>query len=316
MKYHQYSVYGFKVSSSFELPELMRAEFASADVEVLIGDVPETLEKATRKYPWVEYGDKVCLLKADGVARFLVEDGCKITIDRRIDRSNAARPGAPAADVRVYLLGSAFGALIHQRQWLPLHISAVKSPKGGVAFTGNSGDGKSTLAGWLHREYQWALVSDDVSVIKPGEDQAMIYPGPRKLKLWDDAVHKLGCEDENLVHDLSNTPKFQLYLPDSDRCEPSLLKDLVILSRSEGDEKAKINKLKGSQAFLACRFALYRPYMSVWFRDQAKVLQDLAELAERVSIYRFQRSWDMDHFESQLHPLLVNLIGEDNLGSV
>jgi len=73
------------------------------------------------------------------------------------------------ADVRLFLLGSAIGALMHQRGLLVLHGSTVKVGDECVVFLGSSGVGKSTLATQLrHRGY--ACLGDDVCAISIGED--------------------------------------------------------------------------------------------------------------------------------------------------
>ncbi|EWG98231.1 hypothetical protein [Halomonas sp. BC04] len=92
----------------------------------------------------------------------------------------------------MYLLGTALGALLHQRHWFPLHVSALATPSGAWAFTGESGAGKSTLAAWLHHHCGWPLISDDVAVVKPGEMIPRLHPGPPRLKLWQDALAMLG----------------------------------------------------------------------------------------------------------------------------
>lgn len=88
------------------------------------------------------------------------------------------RDGVPARDVRQYLLGMSLGVLLYQRDWLPMHVSALHTPTGVWAFTGHSGAGKSTLGAWLHYTQGWPMISDDVAVIKPEDSQAYLYPGP------------------------------------------------------------------------------------------------------------------------------------------
>ncbi|NEX18412.1 MAG: hypothetical protein C1943_17865 [Halochromatium sp.] len=92
------------------------------------------------------------------VARYRVQDGREILVD--------PLPDADPGDVRLWLLGTALGALLHQRGLLPLHVSALALSGGAYAFCGDSGAGKSTLAAALHRR-GLALLTDDVGLAVP-----------------------------------------------------------------------------------------------------------------------------------------------------
>ena len=102
-----------------------------------------------------------------------MRDGNQIVID--------AAPDATDRNVRLFLLGSALGALLHQRGLLPLHANAIDLGGGAVAFSGHSGAGKSTIAAWFH-DRGHRILADDVCVV--GFDQsgrALVHAVPRPL---------------------------------------------------------------------------------------------------------------------------------------
>ncbi|MGI4730626.1 MAG: hypothetical protein ACRYFW_02615 [Janthinobacterium lividum] len=120
-----YRVFGFGVRAEMPLPELMPADLArdpsgpsgeACDVSIGIGDAarPDGLIEiapgvaADRRRFWMDVPD---------VARILVWSGREIVVD--------PAPRADDAAIRAFLLGSAMGALLHQRGLLPLHASAV-----------------------------------------------------------------------------------------------------------------------------------------------------------------------------------------------
>lgn len=301
-----YKVYGLVVESEIELPELLPICAGQSEVTVRYGQVPDQLQDMIGDWSWCAASPSEFLLKIDSVARYHIANGNEIVVERRM----GADKSVPPADIRLWLLGSAFGALLHQRGLLPLHVSAVKTPTGVWAFTGESGEGKSTLAGFLHRRHDWGLVSDDVSVVEQTDAGAVIHPGPRKLKLWADALSHLdfqGCES---VRDLSSTDKFQLYLKDDRVYQPESLHSLVILESVDADVPASIERLKGMEAFNACVFAVYRPHMASWFKLPEQRLRDLVRLCKDVDVYRFRRPRSLADFESKLQPLMSLMTGD------
>ena len=297
---HVYRVFGFTVESEIELPELATAANTAPDVCVRFGNVPGTLVDQIGEWSWCSASRNEFAFTIDGVARYHVSQGKTITIERRLKPSEPI----PASDIRLWLLGSAFGALLHQRALLPLHVSAVKAPAGIWAFTGGSGEGKSTLAGFLHKKFGWDLISDDVSVLDTKIDHVSIYPGPRKLKLWADALERLGFDDRPCLQDLSTTDKFQIYLADEQAVESAPLAGLVILESSPADGGSAITKLNGVEAFNACLAAIYRPYMGAWFKLPHQRLAEIVNLCSSIEVYRFRRPRSLRNFRQNLGPLL------------
>lgn len=99
--------------------------------------------------------------------------------------------------MRLFLLGSAFGALLHQRGLLPLHANAVEIDGRAFAFMGPSGAGKSTLAAWFHRQGD-SVIADDVCVVGFGGDgRSFAAPGLPRLRLWAEALELMGGDSAN-----------------------------------------------------------------------------------------------------------------------
>lgn len=299
-----YHVYGLIVVSEIELPELVKAEPQQSDVQIRFGEVPETVPNPIARWYWCSASCSEFVFTIDGVARYRVSDGRLITVDRRL----GVESSVPSADIRLWLLGSAFAALTHQRGLLPLHVSAIKAPTGVWAFAGESGEGKSTLAGFLHRRRGWGLVSDDVSVSDLSSAEPVIYPGPRKLKLWADALQHLEFAACKVVRDLSSTDKFQLYMSEDEVYEPEMLKGLIVLESGDDDEAPTIKRLTGMLAFKACLEAVYRPYMASWYKLPNQRVQELATICSRIEVYRFRRPRSLNNFEHNLGPV-IDLIG-------
>ncbi|MFO8046017.1 MAG: hypothetical protein R6U30_09120 [Halomonas sp.] len=306
--YRYYTTYGLTIGSQLELPELESLPpKTSPDIRIQAGELADHLEKAEVSTPWLQCSNNRCQFLLERVARFRVEDGRDIQVDRRL--SPACGTTVDERDLRGYLLGSAMGALLHQRHWLPLHISAVQTPAGVWGFTGDSGAGKSTLAAWMHYRYGWKVVSDDVGVIKPGEAHPILYPGPPRLKLWKDTLERLGIDREGLARDLTRMEKFHLNQHQGFTHDTEPLKVLVMLERGLGSEKASLTKVEGVEAFRIVMKALYLPEWGQRFTGPARLMQHGSELAQRIRVYRYRRPWSLEKVEESLNPLTQLLLG-------
>lgn len=309
-----YRVYGLVVQSWIELPELPACpQTLAPDLVIRLGDVPAQLDEVVhRQALWLQANAHECLITVPGLCRMLVREGRELVVAlaaEMADDIHVVDDGCAtvrAADLRLYLLGSGMGAVLHQRGCLPLHVGAVRAEGKVWAFTGPSGAGKSTLTATLHLRHGLPLVSDDVMALQLATGGLpQVFPGPRKLKLWQDAADHLHCASDRLVQDLSNTPKYQLYLEEAAvDTGPEALHALVVLESCTDPCPPRLERLAGASAFDACLTALYRPYMAYWYRSRQAVMADLLALCARVPIYRYQRHWSLDTLDAQLQPLL------------
>ena len=185
MHYH-YDAFGLHIASEIECPQLRASETGTAfpDLVVCRGAVPNELEDAQVRESIYQISGEHFLLNIARVGRYLVSEGRAITVE--------PDPAADERDVRLFLLGSAMGTLLHQRGVWPLHGSAVASERKAIIFVGASGCGKSTLAGAFHQR-GFRVLSDDICAITTGENGvAQVWPAYPRLSLWGDSVARLG----------------------------------------------------------------------------------------------------------------------------
>jgi hypothetical protein len=176
-----YSIFGLTLASELALPELRPAAPppGAPDIVISLGDIADG-ERA----PGIHRTADGALLNIGGVARYAVGGGTRIRVE--------PSPGVPLANVRLFLLGSAMGMLIHQRGLLPLHGNAIEIGGKAVAFVGHSGAGKSTLAAWFH-DHGYRILSDDVSVVRfDPAGTPLLSAGIPRLRLWREAVEASG----------------------------------------------------------------------------------------------------------------------------
>jgi hypothetical protein len=195
-----YSLYGLRIGSALELPELVSVppcREQELDVTVLLKQTPltsaaeahflqdeENSRESAKLHHTAQLSGQCTSLAWDEAGHFVVRDGREITI--------YPHEGAEERVLRLFLLGPAFGALLHQRGVLVLHASVVLLGEEAVAFLGGSGWGKSTMAAAFHNSGH-TIVTDDQAAIEMrndenGADQVLVLPSLPQLKLWPESA--------------------------------------------------------------------------------------------------------------------------------
>lgn len=180
-----YFICGLSVRSELELPGAVpdRTGTVTPAVSVRRGSAPASLLGATASGLDWEMAGETFLIRVQGLARFAIEGGREIMVD--------IEPGAPERDATGFILGTAFGILLHQRGALVLHGAAVAKNGRAIAICGPSGAGKSTLAAALCHA-GCSFVTDDICVVDLDErSRPVILPDGRRLKLWKESIDRL-----------------------------------------------------------------------------------------------------------------------------
>jgi hypothetical protein len=284
-----YRLCGVAIESALELPGLPPGgQDSLADVTIAFGPFATALPEATAATPLFQLGPLALQLAIPDVATYRVTGGNRITID--------PSPAAEARDIRVFLLGSAFGALWLQRSLLPLHASAVAIGMGCVAFAGPSGVGKSTLAAFMAGRGH-GLVSDDVCVVDSAVDGAPIaWPGPPRLKLWRDALDGLAIRSTPGSAVRRDLEKFEVPPPAGAAQGPLPLMAVYIVERP--GVVGSPRRLRGLDAVDALTGATYRAEYTAGMGVQERQFRACAGLVAGTPIIRVGRPWDFASLEA------------------
>jgi hypothetical protein len=288
-----YQVFGLRVRSEIPLPELFPVHGEAApDVTIRCGAVT-----AARTTAGLHADAGALVLSVPDVARYLIEGGREIIVD--------PEPEVPERNLRLYLLGSAFGALLHQRGLLPLHANAVEVDGRAVAFMGASGEGKSTLAAWFH-DRGFRIIADDVCVVRfDQQGSAIAQPGLPRLRLWAEALELTGREagiySRSFLGD-EHFDKFDVPIAPASAAQADLpLAGLYLLER--GDTLA-ISQLSGVEAADAVFANTYRgAYVSATSMHKGH-WESAIQLVRRTPVFRAIRKWDLARLDEQCAMLL------------
>ncbi|MDQ3077274.1 MAG: hypothetical protein M3Q83_00350 [Pseudomonadota bacterium] len=292
-----YRLFGLHVRSDIALPELVAGTAMSEpDVVISIGPVPGGLPQSAAAQ---RHGEGV-LLTIKGIAHYWVAHGSKIVVE-----PNTA---VAARDVRLFLLGSAMGMLLHQRGLLPLHANAVEIDGRAYAFMGHSGAGKSTLAAWFHDQGH-RVIADDVCVVNfDGQGRTSLVPGLPRLRLWRGALEASGrnaAAYEPSFGGDDGRDKFDVPLDGGsvDQSQPPL-RGVYLLVQGE---KFHIERLGGIDAAEAVFANTYRGAYLDLVERSSDHWQACINLVGQIPIYRIGRRWGLEQAMAQNQLLLDHL---------
>lgn len=277
----RYTAYNLSIASDIDLPELLpdwtESSALPADVQIRFAGVQhQALMNAQQLGPFLWANRENLLLEVPHVARFLVQNGNAIAID--------PAPGIDEDSIRVFLLGSAMGALLFQRGHLVLHGNAIRIGDQCMVCVGHSGAGKSTLAaGFMQRGYE--VLADDVV---PVDQVCRALPGFPRIKLWRDVADQLQIDTRGLRRIRPKLEKFNYPLGRQFAGQPLPIRWVYALG-SDNIDQIRFDPIQGMQRFLPLRNNTYRMRFLQGMALKSEHLQLCGQLAGRIRLARVTR---------------------------
>ncbi len=197
------SLYGLRVQTDVPLGVLPLA-LGDPDVVVRYGPARELASALPAPGCFEARPGLACFLTLDGTV-VAVRDGSEVVVEKR--------PESDPEAVASFVLGQGLAAILHQRRVLTLHASAVGVGSGAVAFVGDQGAGKTTMAAALcGRGY--SLVSDDVLALPgPERDAPVAHGGYPFLKVTEATAQALDGGVRDLDAAYASVPKWKRPAP-------------------------------------------------------------------------------------------------------
>lgn len=286
-----YSCHGLVLDSELPLPELTPAPAGVPDVVVRVG--PVTTPGATAVLlphgMWVD--GETAGVDVPQVGRFLAEGGTRITVQPYDD--------AAPATVRLFLLGTALGFLLVQRGLLVLHGNAFRVGASCAVVLGHSGAGKSTLAAEMHRRGLDVLSDDVVPVDATGH----ALPGFARIKLWQDALDRLGVPSDGLARVRAEHAKFHLPIERA-AVDPLPVRWLYLLDRHDGP--LRLVPVRGAEVFNALHEHAYRHEILVGAHRRTHLVRSAA-LAASARLTRVDRPRGVDSVAASAAAILADI---------
>lgn len=282
VKQTYYQAFGLVLTSELQLPELTVTDGTAdaADVKIVFEDVilPDVEMDATEFCTVI--GDTV-YFHVQNIARYAVRNGNHIGI--------SPFAGADPDVVRLYTLGSCMGALLMQRNIVPLHGSAIVINGKAYAFVGESGAGKSTLAASLiHKGYP--ILSDDVIALSfpNGSAHPVVIPSFPHQKLWQESLDLLDMENKSYTPLYQRLTKFAVPVASSFHAEPVPLAGIFELVKKNVPEP-ELLKVNGLERLPLVFEHTYRNFLIPLMKRHSWHFEVSARLVGGVEFYRLHR---------------------------
>ncbi|WAH57644.1 hypothetical protein LZ023_32560 [Pseudomonas silvicola] len=301
-----YLICGLAVRSEVELPGVVKAVAPVESADVFIrraavalpfeGDVGSGLN-------WHVEGANL-LFRVPGIVR------CQVTEGRLIQF--APEGDTCAAEAVPFLLSTGFGALLHQRELLVLHASAVAFNGHAVAICGPSGVGKSTLAAALCSA-GGGFVCDDMAVVRfEADGTPAITPDGRQHRLWSDAVEHLALDDRRGQAVRATLRKYHV--------DPGVvavpakvpLKAIIVLREASLGMPPGLSRLTSADAAPLLRQDIFRRTAAARMGRDVPLFFQVAALLGQVRVFRFDRRNELGAMHENVRLVLDRLEGSDD----
>lgn len=257
--YETYRIFDVCIRSQAPLPELPVWREGEPSITVRMVESGQLdLEGFTTCHDWKrDAGPLICrsarrdaeyLLSFPERARFHINPGGIIS----------CLPDSGTADglVRQLLLNQVLPRYLAHTGELLLHGSAVTLPNGKtVAFLGETGHGKSTLASYCH-QHGARIIDDDCILLRSQSQRISITGGVPTIRLYPDSLRALGHNPAGFLPYMDHSDKQQMCLAEGSTPGPeSRVLDALFLLAAPGETSAgdavRIEPAAGQAAMMA-----------------------------------------------------------------
>ena len=296
-----YRIFDILIESNIPIPELPEVDQGEVSISFLLSPDSFSDEEQLKWYhhwrlPNREITISCARMAEDYFLRF--PELADFWISQKGDQIRCfAMPSASNESIRHLLVDQVIPRVIAHQGWIVLHASAIEMEGRIIAFLGESGWGKSTLAISFY-EQGFPLLTDDSLLLKPKAGKFVGIPSYAGSRLWSDSLEAV-VNDKSGVHPVAHySSKKRLIFPESLKRNVFQLPLTAIFVLASPDElrdlkEVTIEPLKGAQMIM--ELVKHSFHLDVTDRDiisdQFKVLGQMINTS--LPIYRL--SYPRDH---------------------
>lgn len=289
--YYLYKIYGLIIESEIELPEAIEIIKKDENTETINIDVIVRYDKMTTEIKdkinngiYAGNNENEFWFMIDGVAIFRICDGKKIFIECK---------GGSKQDIKTFLLGSAFGTLLIQRNIVAIHGGTIVVNDKGLIITGDMGTGKSTLT-LAFGVQGYKFLADDVSAISMNlNGKFIVNPAYPQQKLCRDAAIKLGLNIKDFVRIDEGRDKFAIPSQDNfmnNSKELCYIAEVTVReNESMDDYKVTIEEIVGVEKLNLLIKNIYRVEIATIIGIKSEYFNNIVSIAKQIKYYKIIR---------------------------
>lgn len=230
---------------------------------------------------WMKISKTEFFMRVDHVGQFYAARGNEVEYAPEKNTTKEA--------IELYLNGSVYGAILHQRNILPIHGSSFIFKNRGVMVCGPSGAGKSSLTTSFCLAGSEFLTDDVTPLVFPDENKTPhILPFSDRIKLWDDSLEQLALENSTLPP-ISPGEKKYYYTLKKKKVAPYPLHAIFMIEPGNSG-RAGFEPLPRTRIIPALRDEIYRlEFLTVLPRAESEYFQQLVSVSRFVKAVRVSR---------------------------
>jgi len=282
IKKYKYKMYGLVIESTFQFLDMQEEKNEDSFVSIYYGKITKQLKDVIFKNLFFEYNNNECIIKIENIGKFYIRNGTEIIIEP----SNKNKE----KEIILFLLDAPIITLLHQRQFTPLHGSAIidKITKKGIIFVGQTGVGKSTIACEFDKR-GYSILTDNISSININENnQSIVNSGFSYLEIWKDVLKYYSKENIEYFK-IRNRISFEKYFYKIKNFSyNSALVDSVFIIDTHNKDVFVSNQIKRSDKLIPIRNHIHKNNIFN-IMDSKSCFKQCINLCNQSNVYKITR---------------------------
>jgi len=285
-----YSFFGLHLSSQLELPGLSLSPHSEEnDVVISWGQVHRPEDDITDAHykPDSVSHQNFYFLEVDDIAKYYIDDGTSITIERA--------DGVSDRDIAAFLADTVLTALLLMRDKYVFHGSAIKKQTEATLICGRAGEGKSAIA--LHLVSKgYEFIEDDRCLPSRSTQskEILIQNGLPYMDVWktEGSLVETMTKVEQIGPVRENIAKLRVDMTHHIDRQSAYLRHVVILRTENLPGAIEIKKLTGIKKFQIAKSCAHKDHLIPYLGNPSVQFRYIVDMLSSAPIYLLTKKRD------------------------